>query len=341
MLRDDSGHDSPVFVVGTPRSGTTLTAKILGRHSRIFMPGETHFFDDIFSRKDDSGTFTEETVSNMSKRLFDLYSRYYEPDDQQRIEKMFGSSKGLAAELSGCSSYAELFNRFMSVQMKHEKKIRWGNNAPRDLFCVDDILEFYPDAKIIVCVRDVRAFLLSYKGKWKVTGDKHIERLKKLYHPVITSLLWKASMKLVPALKDKVPTGNLVIVQYEDLVTFPEKTIKHICNVIEEDFEPEMLNVATHNSSNAPASGGIFSTSVDRWKTDLKPEEITISQMLCKKQLHELGYSLVFPGSSMYKVVMNFLVTPYALWRALDANKEMRGPLLPYVLKRFSALIRS
>ena len=333
--------NSPIFIVGTPRSGTTLTAQILGRHSNLFMPGETHFFDDIYSRKDESGPFTRETVSSVSKRLFDLYARYYEPDDQQRIEQLFSSSDSLEVELSSCLSYKDMLTRFMNVQMVHENKNRWGNNAPRDLFCVDDILEFYPNAKIIVCVRDVRAFLLSYKGKWKVTGDEHVERLKKLYHPVITSLLWKASMKLVPALKKMLPAASLAIIKYEDLVTDPDKTIKYICDVIEEDFEPEMLNVVTHNSSNAPESRGIFPTSVDRWKKDLKPEDISISQMLCKKQLYELGYDLISPHSSIYKVVTNYLGTPYALWRALDANKEMRGPLLPYVYKRLSALIGS
>jgi len=225
--------------------------------------------------------------------------------------------------------------------MEHENKKRWGNNAPRDLFCVDDILAFYPDAKIIVCVSDVRAFLLSYKGKWKVTGDAHVERLKKLYHPVITSLLWKASMKLVPSLKQKVPAANLAIIKYEDLVTMPENTVRHICDVIGEQYEPEMLNVMTHNSSNASANEGIFSTSVDRWRTDLKPEEITISQTLCKKQLHELGYGQVYPHASIFKVILNYLGTPYALWRALDANKDMRGPLLPYLYRRISALIHS
>ncbi len=333
--------DAPVFIVGTPRSGTTLTAKILGRHSRIFMPGETHFFDDIYSRKTDADHISDEMISDICNHLYDLYGRYYEPDDQDRIERLFVSVDELKNEMAGCLTYSDIFKRFMDVQMQHEEKVRWGNNAPRDLFSVDDILEFYPNAKIIVCVRDARAFLLSYQGKWKVTGDEHVERLKKLYHPVITSLLWKASMKLVPALKKKVPTENIIIVKYEDLVTSAEKTVRHICDVIQEDYEPDMLNVMTHNSSNAPQAGGIFSTSVFRWKTDLKPEEIAVSQLFCKKQLSDLGYGFVSPGASVHKLVFIFLNTPFALWRALHANKEMRGPLLPYLYRRLSALIRS
>ena len=34
----------PVFIVGSPRSGTTLLATLVDRHSRIAIPPETHFF---------------------------------------------------------------------------------------------------------------------------------------------------------------------------------------------------------------------------------------------------------------------------------------------------------
>ncbi len=338
---DQHKKQSPIFIVGTPRSGTTLIAKILGRHSRLFMPGETHFFDDIYSRKDDAHILDIDTIEEISVRLYDLYDRYYEPDDQQRIEKLFSSSVELKEQLSGCKSYSDIFNYFMSIQMEVEGKKRWGNNAPRDLFCIDDILDFYPDAKIIVCVRDVRAFLLSYQGKWKVTGDEHVERLKKLYHPVITSLLWKASMKLVPDIRRKVNNDNYIIVKYEEIVTNPGFIIKRICKIIGESFEADMLNINTHNSSNKSTGKGIFSTSIGRWKTDLKPEEIAISQFIGKKQLINLDYGFVKSNASFISILICFITALVALWRALDANKAMRGPLLPYLFKRIAALVRS
>lgn len=39
--------DSPVFTVGAPRSGKTLTARLTGNHSNIFMPGETRFLNEF------------------------------------------------------------------------------------------------------------------------------------------------------------------------------------------------------------------------------------------------------------------------------------------------------
>ena len=38
---------APVFVVGYPRSGTTLLATLLGRHSELAATPESHFVDEV------------------------------------------------------------------------------------------------------------------------------------------------------------------------------------------------------------------------------------------------------------------------------------------------------
>jgi len=334
----DSSH--PVFIVGTPRSGTTLTAKILGRHSRLFMPGETHFFDDVYSRAAQLGAPGDSAVRlEIANRLHTIYHRYYEQEDQRRISKLYPSAENLAAALDGCADYGEILGRFMGLQMQAEGKSRWGNNAPRDLFRVREIREYFPDAKLVVCVRDIRAFLYSYKGKWKIAGDEHVERLKKLYHPVVTSFLWKSSMQQLTLLEDLVPPADRIVVRYEDLVSRPEDTVCRICAMIGEEFEPDMLMVEGHNSSSATDTPGIFATSIDRWKSELSQEEIAISQNIGGSLQLRLGYDEVTVHAGRAALLGLWMSTPFALWRALNANKETRGPLLPYLFKRIGTLL--
>jgi len=334
-------NSSPVFIVGAPRSGTTLAAKILGKHSRLFMPGETHYFDDIFSNQAKSSVpEDDESRQSIATRLFTLYERYYELEDQKRINKLFGNPQKLAEAIKDCGNHYQILEQFMKIQQESEGKCRWGNNAPRDIFNVSEIRACFPNCKIIICVRDVRAFLLSYKGKWKVTGESHSARLKRLYHPVVTSLLWKASMIKLKQIQEEVPSDSVLIVKYEDLVGNPERTVNKICACIEEKFEPSMLDVESQNSSYGSGGTGIFSTSVDRWVKGLDPQEIWIAQLLCRSEMELLGYKMEKVNINYFRVALTFIMTPYALLRALHANKESRGPLIPYLIRRLATFFR-
>lgn len=343
MTQRANDRSRPIFVVGTPRSGTTLMAKVLGRHSRLFMPGETHFFDDVYAARESLGDLENaEARGRVAAKLADHYRRYWEKPDQERVDQIIHEQpEAWANWREGMRDYRDALSGFMEMQMEVEAKARWGNNAPRDIFNIEEILAFYPQAKFVVCVRDPRDFLLSYKGKWTVTGDEHTERLRKLYHPVITSLLWKSSMRQLAGIKAKVPAGNWIIARYEDLVKAPEDTVRRICAVVEEDFEPNMLDVEESNSSTGHQQKGIFATSVQRWRSELSPAEIAVAQRLARVEMQDLGYQQVVIKAPMLDVAGAYLGAPFAFVRAMRANAEMRGPLIPYLARRVKSLISS
>lgn len=332
-------HNAPIFIVGAPRCGTTLTARILGRHSRIFMAGENHFFEDIYARRQElPSPDTAPAKSEIMERLSTLYGRYNQNEDQARIDKLFANPDIRQQLNASFSDYRSILNTFMRVQLQITQKPRWGNNTPKDLFHVAEILSFYPDAKIIVCVRDVRDFLLSYKDRWKVTTAGHRARLRELYHPVVTSLLWKSSMRQVTALSNLVPTGNMLVSKYEDLVRDPAWAVKRMCACVGEAFEPDMLNIRTHNSSDPTQRSGIFRSSVSRWRGRLTSEEVFLAQWLTHRELTGLGYHTERIKVSALKLAAILTASPFALFKALAANKDKRGPLIPYLAKRTAAL---
>lgn len=331
--------DSPIFVVGPPRSGTTLTAKILSRHSNLFMPGETHFFDDIYLARQRLGeSFSTECKTRILEKLKSLYARYNEPEDQVRVERLLADC-GLVDRLQqSWHSYKDVLSSFMEMQMSDEGRVRWGNNTPRDIFHMRTILSFYPEAKIIVCIRDIRDFLLSYKGKWKQTRPGEVQRLRKLYHPISTSLLWKSSIRQIPWLRVVVRSENLLILPYERLVQEPEYSVRQICKTIGEEFDPGMLDVDGHNSSHSVQQKGIFNTSIGRWKQDLGPEEVCLAQAIAGSEMREFGYSAVETPVSFLKLAALLISFPAAFTSALKANNEKRGPLVPYLMQRIRSM---
>jgi hypothetical protein len=331
--------NAPIFVVGTPRSGTTLMARILGRHSRLFMPGETHFFDDIYARRHELGEPCEaQSTAAIAARLSTLYERFNELEDQQRIRALGGEEALRQALGTSCRTYGEILSCFMQFQMRQSPtKVRWGNNVPKDIFHVQDILRFYPDAKFIICVRDIRDFLYSYQNRWKTTSPANVARIKKLYHPIVTSLLWKTAMKQIQVVKSLVPPDNLLIVRYEDLATQPEATLHTLCQFLQEPYEPEMLRVEANNSSFEVPEQGIFSTSIERWRQHLSHEQVYIAERIASQELQQLGYQAANVHPNPLKLLHIVVSFPYAMGRALHANRGVREPILPYLKRRATA----
>ncbi|MDX1384811.1 MAG: sulfotransferase, partial [Thermoanaerobaculia bacterium] len=161
-------RDAPIFVVGPARSGTTLVAAIIGGHSRIFTPGETPFFDDVYSRRRrrERGGRSAATTDHDVERLLSLYGRYGFAADQERVDRIFGAAEAREA-LVEADGPAALFERFMGLQAEQAGKPRWCCHVPRDAFNVNDIDACFPSARIVFCLRDPRDYLTSYRRQWR------------------------------------------------------------------------------------------------------------------------------------------------------------------------------
>jgi hypothetical protein len=335
---------SPTFILGTPRSGTTLTAKILNRHSRIFMPGETHFFDDIYARRKQIGDLKDDANREIAvTRLLTIYNRYAEPDDQERIDTIFSKTDPNVVFNSFCDTYKDLFKRFMDIQMAFEQKHRWGNNVPRDIFNIKYILDSFPNAKFIICIRDPRDFLASYKNYGKVAIKSHKKRIKNLYHPFVTSAIWKGTTNQIGRIKHNLPQDKFIIIRYEDLASNPESTLKGICEHIGEKFESHMLELTASNSSyreNRKKTSGIYKSSIGRWRDILSDEEAYIAEKLAGPRLKEYRYPIAQLKVNFFKLAYTLLSTPYGVWKAINVNREHMGPLYSHIAKRIISIYR-
>lgn len=327
---------SPVFVVGPPRAGTTLTARLLGGLPRLFMPGETHFLEDIYRRYPDPAELPGH-LPEILARLRTLYGRFDEREDQQRIERLCASGV-FERTLSACRTLRELFDAFMRMQAVSVGKTRWGNQVPRDVFELETIFGMFPDARVIACIRDPRDFLVSYRDKWTIASDVDRPRLRRLYHPVLTSYLWKASARAILAGKGRY--GNAVhVMRYEDLVCEPASHLRELCSFIGEEFHPGLLDTKFSNSSTGERLTGISSRSAGRWRADLPVEDAYFAQKICGPVMEELGYTRVELAPDRLRAARLALLAPARAISALSANRSTRGSTLRYLARRIRALV--
>jgi hypothetical protein len=325
---------SPVFVVGPPRSGTTLTARLLGGLPRLFMPGETHYLEDIYHRYGESSDLSQQ-LPDILARLRSLYGRFEEPEDQRRIEGLCASG-AFERALSGCRTHREVFDAFMRLQAAGAGKARWGNQVPRDVFELDTIFRMFPQARVIACVRDPRDFLVSYRDKWTISADG--ARLRRLYHPVLTSYLWRASAQAILAGKSRFGEA-LHVLRYEDLVGEPASRLRQLCDFIGEEFEHGLLETRFSNSSTGKPLTGVSSSSAGRWRADLPVEDAYFAQKICGAVMERFGYARVALRPDRLKAARLALIAPARTIGALSVNRATRGSTLKYLARRIRALV--
>jgi tetratricopeptide (TPR) repeat protein len=193
----------PIFIVGMPRSGTTLTEQILASHSEIHTTDELPFMERAAMQMTSPKGYTAGLL-NINKQKSSELRTYY---------------------------LAQARQYFVSV----EEAPCFIDKNPNNFLHVGLILKLFPNAKIICQLRDPIDNILSvYKQHFSKGYDfaYNIEDiicyLNGYYH------LLKRYQQLYP--------GSILLFNYGNLVEAPEKNIRQLLNFCELEFESDCLN---------------------------------------------------------------------------------------------------
>ena len=237
-----AGLHNPIFVVGHPRSGTTLLRAVLSAHSRIDMINEPDLFLGIrssgFTVQD---TFDAEKKSQLIDRMRKIRScrRHLETLGQERVDRFLRYDDVLTCK--------EVFEFLLP---RPEQAEVWGTKELLNLYFVPDILALYPNALIIHILRDPKAALLSAYRKRMAQGAEHVPPFcrESIAFFAYESLRWRAAMEAVESAKTKSAPTSLVEIRYEDFVRTPDQELRRLCAAIGLEYEPGMSD-ATHRSN--------------------------------------------------------------------------------------------
>lgn len=235
----------PIFVVGFPRSGTTLLAAMLAGHSQLSCGPETRFFQ--FLAKSDP----EDVLFNWPDNALDFL--YSVPLMDIPVPDQFDLSR------AKIRSYLSRHNPSISVMLSSlceqfmidEGKSRWVEKSPEHLRHVHTIRKYFPEAPIIRIIRDPRDAALSMiRMPWGTNDYLGAILLWRQYDDLSSSFFYNDL--------------NSYSLYYEELVKSPESSLRKICDFLDERFEPGMLDT----SKSAPS----VITSLEPWKqTTLNP----------------------------------------------------------------------
>jgi len=336
-------NTAPIFIVGNSRSGTSVMARILGNHPKVYtFIHEIHFFDEIIDIETLHEEISEEKGIKIYAQLLSIINEGYL--SKRIIEPYIQEAKKRCRVLDRLT-LSNLYKDFLLYFAKKNSKKIPCEQTPRYLFYLGQIFETFPDAKVVNMVRDPRDVLLSQKNKWRLRflGDRNIPLSESLrawanYHPLLISKLWNTAIKEAERFKRD---NRVLLIKFEDLIDAPELTVKRVSDFAGIDYMPEMLEVPQVGSSFDrfdPEWRGIDSSKKQRWKKgELNNAEIYICQCLNREKLLRYGYEIESVSPNPLVLAWSFIILPFKIALAFLLNLKRFMNLKKVILKKLKS----
>jgi len=225
-------NDRPVFVVGLPRSGTTLTESILAAHPDVFGAGELPYMLTYL--------MALPKAMNLSLRPVDC------------IPHMRGSD---------IRKLARDYLRRLPAQAGGARRV--VDKQPANCLLLGLVVSMFPNAKIIYISRDSRDIALS---SWMV----QFARLRWACDKEWIAVFMRNNLRILSHWWKVLPI-EVLHVEYEKLVTDLETEARRMIDWIELPWDPQCLNFHQRTTPVKTASimqvrQPVHSRSVGRWK---------------------------------------------------------------------------
>jgi len=340
---------SPVFIVGPSRSGTELVRSILNKHSGIYIVGETHYFDDLRTRLDPTIEANQPAIVDGLLRIQNRpYGLPLTTDNVLRSELVVRA----ASHAGGIDS---VFEAYCEMCAEHRGKVRWGEKTPRHIFRIEEILEGFPAAKIIIMVRDARSVIASYRD-WSAGIDKLVargrltaedisresRRVRASYHPLVLGLLWNAAINCALRARRKHGSARIYTQQFENLIVNPREEIERLLWWLELPFEPDLLEVPVINSSysnGGDSRTGFQQEAHSRWLDTLTESEVAVIQLVCARHLQRFNYKMTVVRGGWSAIICAVATLGVAAVKATFANRGRFYGVSKYILVRLRSAI--
>ena len=223
----------PIFIVGMPRSGTSLVEQIISSHKNVSGAGELGVLHEL-----------------IKKYFFDYDKNQY-----------FNNLKNLEDQ-----TYVNFGKEYFSYTNNYFKENQYiTDKMPLNFRWLGLVRLVLPNSTIIHCNRDPKDTCLSiFKNYFDKAGNRYAYDLKEL------GLYYNLYKKLMEHWNSVIP-GWIHNINYEDLIENPEKEIKDMlkrCNLEWDDnclnYTKNKRNVRT--ASNYQVRQPIYKTSIKSWE---------------------------------------------------------------------------
>ncbi|RUO45055.1 sulfotransferase family protein [Idiomarina aquatica] len=276
---------SPFFVLGNPRSGTSMFRMMLNSHPKVAVPPECGFLEWL-AYEYNHAVVKPDIYKKFAKSVYN--TRKFETWDID-YDFLLGT-----IEENRPRDYRELcLCVYLAYAKKSEKKISLiGDKNNYYLKKVEFLDDNFPTSKKIFLIRDGRDVACSYLEL------KKYKRSSK-YFPNLTDNLsdiakeWSENAAIAFDYQEK---GALVI-SYEKLLIHPESTLTRVCHYLGVDYSKKMLHFANFNDEPKSFLQWKQKTTLEiqvkntgKYKDNLNAAQVSEFEKIANKMLIQWGY---------------------------------------------------
>jgi Sulfotransferase family len=274
-------NKAPVFVVGCPRSGTTLLYNmLLSAGGFAVYLAESNVFNLLGPR------FGNPAVRSNRERLVESWL------ESKLFRASFLNAASLREKLmQDCNSSGDFLGIVMEEMCKAQNVQRWADNSPEELMHMARIKKEIPGALFIHMIRDGRDVSLSLDARpFPWVRPFSWDRGKSL---VIAGVFWEWIVNRGREKGHQLRNDYLEI-HFEELQARPKETLAKIGDFIEHDLDHDRIQRVGIGSVSDPNTSfkGDRTAPVGRWKERMTPENLVLFEAAVGATLTRIGYPL-------------------------------------------------
>ncbi len=281
--------DVPFFILGNPRSGTSLFRMMLNSHAEVTVPPECGFVQWWYNKYKNWSLNDTSSSKRIEEYVTDILSSKKIEDwglDKEQLIALIQEKKP--------TNYQEL-SLVIYRSYNNNKEGLIGDKNNYFIHHLDEINLIFPKAKYIHLIRDGRDVACSYLALNKL-------KTKSVYVPKVANSItdiakeWSENTEEIEAFLEN---ENSLLIRYEDLLTNTQKTLQLVCDFLVIEFDGNMLNYYKEKHHDEPASTmdwklktleKVDSTNFNKYKKLLSKGEIALFEGIANTQLKKFGY---------------------------------------------------
>jgi hypothetical protein len=293
MNTDPSGPNPYLFLVGSPRSGTTLLRRILDAHSQISISAESPWITEYWNSRTGltpEGLLTEGLIPQLL-----AHPKFHHlgvgPQELRRL-----------LPPGARPTYASFVAVIFDLAAKARGKPLIGDKTPNDVRQIHVLHALWPRARFVHLIRDGRDVCLSLLG-WKRKAARMAELFPTWEEDSVTTaaLKWERDVRRGQELGRRLESSLYYEIRYEDLVQPATDEVRKLCGFLNVPYEEGMLEFHRGHTRDEPGLSPKeawlpITQGLRDWRTQMPSAEVERFEAVAGDLLDELGYRRACPS---------------------------------------------